>query len=223
MQTETATTTTTTTTAPAYDERAAMLHALRRFIDSRPGFDSANYCGAPAAYRADSRRAQRDRRDALTMLDAVIYCDAIGAGQLRDAFRGAFSGPLSWDADRRELSYCAGQYYPTEYRATACAVLASALWAHWRDIMPAPMWWRAEGPRDYSARIRNANYAQEIGPWRDTEAAARIDLDAMPANAHGYCGRLIEGYDGGKLTAGDWLRLKAKMRFGRSIAARWFN
>lgn len=223
MQTETATTTTTTTTAPAYDERAAMLHALRRFINSRPGFEPANYCGAPAAYRADSRRAQRDRRDALTMLDAVIYCDAIGAGQLRDAFRGAFSGRLLWDPDRRALSYCAGQYYPTEYRAAACAVLASALWAHWRDTMPAPMWWRAEGPRDYSARIRNANYAQEIGPWRDSEAAARADLAAMAPDAGGYRGSIREGYGSKRETAGDYLRREMRERFGRSIAARWFN
>lgn len=218
MQTETAT---TPTTAPAYDERAAMLHALRRFINSRPGFDPANYHTA-ASYRSDTGRAQRDRRDALTLLDAVTYAAGIGADQLREAFRSAFSGRLSWNPDRRALSYCTGQYYPTEYRAAACAVLASALWAHWRDTMPAPMWWRAEGPRDYSARIRNANYAQEVGPWRDSEAAARADLAAMAPDAGGYRGRIHEGYDGGRLTAGDWLRLKARMRFGRSIASRWF-
>ena len=51
MRTETAT---MPATPPAY--RAAMLHALRRFINSRPGFEPANYHTA-AAFRADSRRA----------------------------------------------------------------------------------------------------------------------------------------------------------------------
>lgn len=37
---------------------------------------------------------------------------------------------------RVRLKYCTGQYWPTEYRAAACAVLASALWAYWRDCCP---------------------------------------------------------------------------------------
>ena len=46
-----------------------------------------------------------------------------------DAFR-AFSGRLSWDG--ASLSYCTGQYYPTEYRLAAAAVLRAALWDYWR-------------------------------------------------------------------------------------------
>ena len=34
------------------------------------------------------------------------------------------------------LDYCTGQYFPTEYRKAACAVLASALWNWQRDNMP---------------------------------------------------------------------------------------
>jgi hypothetical protein len=38
------------------------------------------------------------------------------------------------------LDYCTGQYWPTEYRRAACAVLASALWAYKRDrCMPDPI------------------------------------------------------------------------------------
>ena len=36
------------------------------------------------------------------------------------------------------LDYCTGQYWPTEYRRAACAVLASALWDRKREDMPAP-------------------------------------------------------------------------------------
>jgi hypothetical protein len=41
------------------------------------------------------------------------------------------SGRLTWDGKR--LDYCAGQYFPTEYRAAACRTLASALWCYWSD------------------------------------------------------------------------------------------
>lgn len=36
------------------------------------------------------------------------------------------------------VDYCAGQYFPTEYRKAVCAVLASVLWDTWRENMPAP-------------------------------------------------------------------------------------
>jgi hypothetical protein len=41
------------------------------------------------------------------------------------------SGRLIWDGKR--LDYCAGQYFPTEYRAAVCRALASVLWNYWRD------------------------------------------------------------------------------------------
>lgn len=37
------------------------------------------------------------------------------------------------------INYVTGQYFPTEYRKAACAVLAAALWAHVREnCMPLP-------------------------------------------------------------------------------------
>jgi hypothetical protein len=116
-----------------WNERDRILYALRVWIAQRPGFDPHNY--TPKSYRADARMVARQKRDALALLQAVDWQRAsIGAEHLRDAFR-AFSGRLSWDGSR--LSYCAGQYWPTEYRAAACAVLASALWdAARRDLPP---------------------------------------------------------------------------------------
>jgi hypothetical protein len=112
------------------DERAAILAALGKWIRQRPGFDPANY--TPESYRADCRTVARQKRDAETLLRAVKW-SSITASHLRDAFRDAFSGRLSWDGAK--LSYCAGQYWCTEYRAAACAVLASALWRHRRHGM----------------------------------------------------------------------------------------
>jgi hypothetical protein len=54
---------------------------------------------------------------------------------LRQGFR-AFSGRLTLaqrDDGKWTLSYCTGQYYPTEYRAAVCAVSAAALWDYYRD------------------------------------------------------------------------------------------
>lgn len=110
-------------------DKAAILAALRAWIAKRPGFDPCNY--TPSGYRADARTVARQRRDALEMLRFVELSGSITGRALNAAFNNAFSGRLSWDGVR--LSYCAGQYWPTEYRAAACAVLASAIWAWLRD------------------------------------------------------------------------------------------
>ena len=110
-------------------EKSAILSALRSWISQRPGFEPGNYDAA--GYRADCRRVAKQRRDALEMLRFVELSGSITGPALNAAFHDAFSGRLSWNGVR--LSYCAGQYWPTEYRAAACAVLASAIWAWFRD------------------------------------------------------------------------------------------
>ena len=110
-------------------EKSAILSALRNWISQRPGFDPRNYDSA--GYRSDCRRVAKQRRDALEMLRFVELSDSITGPALNSAFHDAFSGRLSWDGVR--LSYCPGQYWPTEYRAAAAAVLASAIWAWLRD------------------------------------------------------------------------------------------
>ena len=106
-------------------ERDAILIALGKWVRQRPGLEFGNY-GDARSYSAEMRGIARDRRDAETLLRAVQW-SSISAEALREAFR-AFSGRLSWDGAR--LSYCTGQYWPTESRTAACAVLASALWRH---------------------------------------------------------------------------------------------
>ena len=111
---------------------------LRAFINQRPGLDFANY-GCVTSYRAELRSITRQRADAIQLLRAVELRDSISAQDLIVAFPCAFSGRLALVESNRKpaLEYCAGQYYPTEYRAAVCAVLARCLWNWVRvDCMP---------------------------------------------------------------------------------------
>lgn len=99
--------------------------ALRTFIHQRPGFEPGNYAGAPAAYRADYRKCLRDRDDALFLLARVESASADGE-MLACLLEQLRFGRLCLVGD--SLEYTTGQYFPTEYRAAACDVLARALW-----------------------------------------------------------------------------------------------
>ena len=143
-----------TATAHNFDDRATILAALDRFIRQRPGLEFGNY-GDWSAYRAEVRSIGRDLQHARTLLAYVDCLQGIDADRLKAAFRGAYSGRLNLgftrvcDACHRDptlqhnhapraiLDYCTGQYWPTEYRKAACAVLASAIWDYWRDHAPA--------------------------------------------------------------------------------------
>jgi hypothetical protein len=113
---------------PATADKGKIIDALGAWIRQRSGMDFRNY-GDLSAYRSESRSITRDLHDARTLLRYVSMSQITGE-QLTGAFR-AFSGRLSWDGER--LDYCTGQYFPTEYRKAACAVLASAIWGYWRD------------------------------------------------------------------------------------------
>lgn len=120
--------------------------ALAAWIRQRPGLEPGNYDAA--GYRSDSRRISRDKRDAETLLAAVKWRDSITAEDLIEAAKHAFSGRLTMEIrksttpsgpfQRVVIDYTTGQYWPTEYRAAAAAVLASALWAYTREkAMPS--------------------------------------------------------------------------------------
>jgi hypothetical protein len=111
----------------ATNEKARIMAALDAWIRQRPGLDFGNY-GDARSYNAELRSIGRDLAEARTLLRAV-ETSGMPADCLREGFR-AFSGRLSWDGAK--LTYCTGQYWPTEYRRAACAVLASALWMYHR-------------------------------------------------------------------------------------------
>jgi hypothetical protein len=96
------------------------INQLDAFVASRPGFDPANYSDA-ASYAADRRVALRAMDDYYMLRNAVQYVVT------DDALEGAARGSrITFGPDGVE--YCTGQYYPTEYRAAACRVLASVWW-----------------------------------------------------------------------------------------------
>lgn len=130
---------TTDTAALVRANKAEICALIRAFITQRPGLDFANY-GDPSSYRAEIRKITRQRKDALELLRAVELRESITAEDICAAFPRAFAGRLSLveKNGKPALAYCAGQYCPTEYRAAACAVLASVLWAYMRANMPTP-------------------------------------------------------------------------------------
>lgn len=131
--------------------RESILNALAAWIKQRPGLEFGNY-GDMKSYRAELRQIAKDRRDAETLLRAVALRPSITAKDLIAATR-AYSGRLQIKPEVRKvrepidsielepsgrviIDYCTGQYWPTEYRKAACAVLASALWEDTRVNIP---------------------------------------------------------------------------------------
>jgi hypothetical protein len=147
------------------DKREQILEALAAFAAQRPGLEFGNY-GDVSAYRAEMRAITKDLHTFRTLLAAVQWRTSIGETELRAAFRDAFSGRLTL-SDKPdgsvELDYCTGQYFPTEYRKAACAVLASALWAYFRDgCMPAEVR-QPDGDKLY--RAPNGKGFVSAGTW----------------------------------------------------------
>lgn len=111
-----------------------MLEKLHRFIRQRPRLEFGNY-GDAAIYRAELRGITRDKRDAEAML-FYVWRSQMTPEQLGNAAKSAFSGRLTWDGEKWE--YVTGQYWPTEYRKAACAVLARALFDYFVEGSQAP-------------------------------------------------------------------------------------
>lgn len=124
------------------------VHALVNFASTRPGFNFADY-GDVAAYRADSRAATRDLRAVRELASVASYLvtdeEVIEAARNSRVTLESYSGEHG--AGYR-VSYCTGQYYPTEYRAAVARVLASAIWsARRREVGDRP---------DSASRIRRS-------------------------------------------------------------------
>lgn len=125
-------------------KKEAIIEAMRAFISQRSGIEYANYqCGdwkaTREAFMGDYRPMLRAGRDARALLAVVGSRDAITVDHIKEATR-AYSGRLQLvERDGTVgVDYCTGQYFPTEYRNAACAVLASALWDYYRSQMPQP-------------------------------------------------------------------------------------
>lgn len=108
---------------------AVLINAISAHIAQRSGINWRDY-NDRAAFLQDYRRIIRDGKHARRMLRAVEL-SSMTDETLLSATRGAFAGRMT--AANGKLEYCTGQYFATEYRAAACAVLARALTLHYAD------------------------------------------------------------------------------------------
>lgn len=120
--------------------KTTLIHALGAFIAQRSGMKFSDYhspgggwrefVNARALFNADRKPILRHGKHARRLLDYVSR-RSITADDLMEASR---SGRLSFVTikDAVGVSYTPGQYFPTEYRAAACSVLARAIWEYFR-------------------------------------------------------------------------------------------
>lgn len=78
-----------------------------------------------AAYRADQRGNMQARND----YRAIRACVAPDDATLAELARGSRLSFETADDGTIVADYCAGQYYPIEYRRAAVRLIASAWWA----------------------------------------------------------------------------------------------
>ena len=117
---------------PASTDKATIVAALYKWIRQRPGLEFGAY-GDVKNYRAELRSIAKDLQQARAMLRYVEMAGGITGDMIADTCLHAFSGRLRWTGTG--FDYCAGQYWPTEYRRAVCAVLAAVIWHYWRDGM----------------------------------------------------------------------------------------
>lgn len=138
--------------------KETLLKALDAFIKQRPGLEYGNY-GSRESYFSEYRQILKDKHHAETLLRFVAMRDSITYEMLVDGFH-AFSGRLTWKEHPKRpgamvLDYCAGQYFPTEYRKAVCAVLAQTIWDWLRPTCKTGDDIRKAARRELGAAIAN--------------------------------------------------------------------
>jgi hypothetical protein len=99
------------------------LCALMDFAAQRPGLDVRNY-GTWASYQSEAGYIARQWH-ALVNLARIADHYRLTDTAIIAASQWAYSGRLTWTGT--EWDYCCGQYWPTEYRSAAIAVLRAAI------------------------------------------------------------------------------------------------
>lgn len=121
--------------------KTQLIEALMAFINQRSGIEFRNYWSgdhwnsktdAREAFMSDYKPILRHGKHARRMLRAVELRDSITAENIIEATR-AYAGRLQFVEKNGKVwvDYTTGQYFPTEYRNAACAVLAQCLWDYW--------------------------------------------------------------------------------------------
>lgn len=108
---------------------------LRAFAAQRSGLDWRNYANdwrdksGMDALRSDRSRILQHGRDARALLSFVEHSPI----PVEFIMRELETGRLTFNSARNALDYCAGQYFPVEYRAAVCRTLANVIWRFYRD------------------------------------------------------------------------------------------
>jgi hypothetical protein len=119
-----------TTTATTTAGKATLCRMIRAFIAQRSGIDYRDYGNDRAAFLSDYRPMLRDGRDARRLLDYVEGRDGITAADILNTTSGNGRLEFVYVGQGLRLEYCTGQYFPTEYRAAACSMLAGLVWRY---------------------------------------------------------------------------------------------
>jgi len=106
------------------------IEKLVKFVNQRPGLDFCNY-GDVSAYRSESREITKDRQDFFELF-ALASRRVDNLEQKLTEYLTNTSGRLLINKDGN-LEYCAGQYFPTEYRPAVNQVLKTLIWNSYRD------------------------------------------------------------------------------------------
>ena len=105
------------------------LQLIAAYAAQNPGLEFVNYCSdwrdvdGRRAYFSEARSITRDLARVRTALHDAYYAGATDADVI-EASTHTFSGRLT--VTPTNIDYCAGQYWPTEYRAACASVLAAA-------------------------------------------------------------------------------------------------
>lgn len=122
-------------TAQSTITKSEICAMLRAFVAQRSGLDWRNYASdwrdksGMSALRSDKSRILQHGRDARALLSFVEHSPM----PVEFLMRELETGRLTFDSARGELDYCAGQYFPTEYRAAVCRALSNAIWRFYRN------------------------------------------------------------------------------------------
>ncbi len=136
-------------------DKPTLTNLIHKFISQRSGIEWRNYMrdgndtAGRAALRADYSRILKHGRDARALLRAVEL-SSITAESITGHLTGG--GRLSLEGER--LEYVTGQYFPTEYRAAVCRILADMLITHYGEgsIKHARQWASRNVGRGVAAR-----------------------------------------------------------------------
>lgn len=109
------------------------LTQLCAFAAQNSGLDARNYVTMHShdregwkAYHQEARKISNDWREFKSLL-MVAAIDNVTSDDVIAAAPNAFSGRLEWYRDMGYWEYTTGQYFPTEYRRAAIAVLELAI------------------------------------------------------------------------------------------------